>query len=129
MQPRFRRLAQWTSSKLGTPIAFICAVIAIAAWAFAGPYFNFSENWQLLVNTGTTILTFLMVFLIQNTQNRDSQALHLKLDELIRAIGPARDSFIDIENEGDDELAALRNELKHFRDEVARKLRETERIG
>src|SRR6266550_968613 len=81
----FSRFAKWTSSKLGHPLAFFIAVLIIVVWALAGPIFHFSDTWQLVINTGTTIVTFLMVFLIQNTQNRDSEALHLKLDELIRA--------------------------------------------
>lgn len=116
MSHLFRRFAQWTSSKVGSPWAFVVAVVLIFGWAFAGPYFGFSQYWQLIVNTGTTILTFLMVFLIQNTQNRDAHAIHLKLDELIKAIAPARDSLIDIEDMEDEELELLQQEFKKFRE-------------
>src|SRR5438128_11694129 len=85
MHQFFRKFSHWTSEKVGSPWAFVIAVLAILIWAIAGPYEGFSENWQLVINTGTTILTFLMVFLIQNTQNRDARAIQLKLDELIRA--------------------------------------------
>lgn len=116
MHPFFRKFSHWTSEKVGSPWAFTLAVVAILLWAASGPLFHYSENWQLIINTGTTILTFLMVFLIQNTQNRDARAIQLKLDELIRAIDPARDSMIDIENMEDDKLALLQEEFKKFRD-------------
>ena len=96
MHPFFRKFSHWTSEKVGSPWAFVVAVVVILIWALLGPIYHFSENWQLMVNTGTTILTFLMVFLIQNTQNRDAQAVHLKLDEIIKAIDPARNDLIDI---------------------------------
>ena len=83
---------------------FLMAVVALVAWAASGPIFHFSETWQLVINTGTTIVTFLVVFLIQNTQNRDAKALHLKLDELIRSHVPARNDMIDIEKLSDEEL-------------------------
>ena len=117
MSHLFRKFSQWISQKVGSPWAFIFAVLAILLWAAAGPLFRYSENWQLIINTGTTILTFLMVFLIQNTQNRDAHAIHLKLDELIRAIAPARNTLIDIEDMEDEELALLQEEFKKFRDE------------
>jgi low affinity Fe/Cu permease len=94
----FGRFAATASSWLGSPWAFVAAFLIIIVWAASGPVFNFSDTWQLVINTGTTIVTFLMVFLIQNTQNRDSRAINLKLDELIRAIDSAGDSMIDIEN-------------------------------
>jgi low affinity Fe/Cu permease len=87
----------------------------IVVWAVSGPVFGFSEQWQLVVNTGTTILTFLMVFLIQNMQNRDAKAIHLKLDELIRASIPARDSLIEVEDLRDDEMEEFHEEFKQFR--------------
>lgn len=111
----FRRIAHWTSEKVGSPWAFVFAALVVILWAATGPLFGFSDTWQLVINTGTTILTFLMVFLIQNTQNRDARAIHLKLDELIRAIDPARNTLIDIEDMGDDELAQLQDEFKDFR--------------
>ena len=117
MHPFFRKFSHWTSEKVGSPWAFAVAFVAILLWAISGPFFNYSENWQLTVNTVTTILTFLMVFLIQNTQNRDARAIHLKLDELIRAIDPARNTLIDIEDMEDTELALLQEEFKKFRDQ------------
>lgn len=121
MHKLFRRVAHWTSEKVGSPWAFVFATLVVILWAASGPVFGFSDTWQLVINTGTTILTFLMVFLIQNTQNRDARAIHLKLDELIRAIDPARNMLIDIEDMGDEELAQLHDEFKEFR---ARKIAE-----
>jgi low affinity Fe/Cu permease len=115
MQDFFRRIAHKISELVGTSWAFIIAFLLIVAWAVAGPFFEYSNTWQLVINTGTTILTFLMVFLIQNTQNRDSHAIHLKLDELIRAMDPARDKLIDIENMSDKELDKLAEEFKVFK--------------
>lgn len=116
MQELFRRVAHSASEKLGSAKAFAAAILLIVVWAVSGPILDFSTTWQLLINTATTVLTFLMVFLIQNTQNRDARAIHLKLDELIRAIKPARDSLIDIEDMEDQELALLQEEFKKFRD-------------
>jgi low affinity Fe/Cu permease len=93
----FRRFAKYTSELFGSSWAFCAAVISVLMWGLAGPYFHYSDAWQLAINTGTTILTFLMVFLIQNTQNRDSRATHLKLDELIKAVRGARNSMIDLD--------------------------------
>lgn len=101
----FTRFAKWTSSVTGKPATFIIAVLTIIIWAVSGPVFGFSDTWQLVINTGTTIITFLMVFLIQNTQNRDSTAVQLKLDELICAIREANDEFLDVEELDDRELA------------------------
>jgi low affinity Fe/Cu permease len=92
---------------MGRPTMFIAAAVTILIWAVTGPMFDYSNTWQLVINTGTTIVTFLMVFLIQNTQNRDSQELHLKLDELIRAIGTARNTVIDLDHLSDEELERL----------------------
>ena len=115
MKDLFRKTAHWTSDKVGSPLAFAFAVLAILAWGITGPLFGYSDTWQLIINTATTILTFLMVFLIQNTQNRDARAIHLKLDELIRAIDPARDDLIDVEDVTEEELAYLQEEFKAFR--------------
>ena len=102
------RVADWT----GTSWAFILAVVVVAAWGVTGPAFGYSETWQLVINTGTTIVTFLMVFLIQNTQNRDTKALHLKLDELLRAQSGARErEFMDLEDRDEEELKAERTKL------------------
>lgn len=115
MRNSFRKFAHWTSSVAGSPWAFTIAFLAIVAWAISGPFFNFSTSWQLIVNTGTTILTFLMVFLIQNTQNRDSHAVHLKLDELIKAIDSARNQLIDIEDSSDEAISRLDIEFDEMR--------------
>jgi low affinity Fe/Cu permease len=111
MSEIFRKFAHRTSEALGSPISFVVAVAVVVAWALTGPVFGFSETWQLVINTGTTIITFLMVFVIQNTQNRDIRALQLKLDELLRAMEGARNSLIDLEELSDDELARLAREF------------------
>lgn len=103
----FGRFAATASSWLGSRWAFAAAILIILIWATTGPLFHYSDTWQLVINTGTTIVTFLMVFLIQNTQNRDARAINLKLNELIRAIDKARDQMIHIENLSDIELSEL----------------------
>jgi len=112
----FHRLACGVAEGVGTWWAFLVALAVIAAWGAAGPIFGYSDSWQLVINTGTTIVTFLMVFLIQATQNRDSKAINLKLDELIRATKSARNVFADIEDATDDELRRFRNEFKRLRE-------------
>lgn len=107
-QSRFTCFAKWTAHATGRPAAFFIAVLVILAWAITGPLFHYSDTWQLIINTGTTVVTFLMVFLIQNTQNRDSQAIHVKLDELIRSIDTARNSVLDLDALSDAELEKLR---------------------
>jgi low affinity Fe/Cu permease len=108
-------MARETSSAVGRPKSFFLAVGIIALWAASGPFFHFSDTWQLIINTGTTIVTFLMVFLIQNTQNRDSKAIHLKLDELLRANRAARNTLVDLENMTDAELEDLQGEFRRLR--------------
>ena len=115
----FSQFASTISELSGRPATFALAVGMVVVWAIAGPFFGFSETWQLVINTSTTIITFLMVFLIQNTQNRDNNALHAKLDELIR-VSKAHNSFIGIENLADKELEAILAEL----DEQSTELRE-----
>lgn len=110
----FRRLAHNASLALGSPWAFLAAVATIAAWLITGPLFDYSDTWQLIINTGTTIVTFLMVFLIQNTQNRDAQAIHLKLDELIHAVKHARNRLVEVENMSDEEMQQLAQEFAHL---------------
>jgi low affinity Fe/Cu permease len=118
----FGRLAAKASSWVGSRWAFLMAVCVIAAWAATGPIFHYSDTWQLIVNTGTTIVTFLMVFLIQNTQNRDSKAINLKLDELIHAIDAAGNQMLDIESLSDDELEELQKRYALIREQwLARK--------
>ncbi len=104
----FARLASATAHFAGRPAAFCTAVLVVLAWAITGPLFGFSDTWQLVINTGTTIVTFLMVFLIQSTQNRDSAALQIKLDELIRAVRGAQDALIDLEELDDEALERVR---------------------
>jgi low affinity Fe/Cu permease len=116
MHEIFRKIAHWCSEKLGSPIAFALALTLILAWAVSGPFLDFSTTWQLLINTGTTILTFLMVFVIQNTQNRDAKAMHLKLDELIKAMTNARNEMIDLEDMSDEELDRLQKEFQRVRE-------------
>jgi low affinity Fe/Cu permease len=109
----FTQFAKATSHVMGRPLTFVIAVIIIIAWALTGPIFHYSDTWQLAINTSTTIITFLMVFLIQNTQNRDTEALQIKLDELIRAVGRAQNELIDLEEMDDEELDSIReNYLK-----------------
>ena len=107
----FRKFAHRASETLGSPWAFAAALLVLVLWGLTGPLFGFSETWQLVINTGTTIVTFLMVFLIQNTQNRDVRTLHLKLDELLRGVEGARDSLIDLEALSDEELLRLEREF------------------
>jgi low affinity Fe/Cu permease len=104
----FARIASQCAYWMGHYWAFIVATLACLIWALSGPFFGVSDTWQLVINTGTTVLTFLAVFLIQNSQNRESKAVQLKLDELIRAVGDANDTLIDIEETTDDELDALK---------------------
>lgn len=112
MRDAFGRFARKTSNVLGTAWAFVLAILIIVIWAATGPTFHYSDTWQLIINTGTTIVTFLMVFLIQNTQNRDAKAVHLKLDELIRALHGARNRLVDLEKLSDDELKKLEGEFE-----------------
>jgi low affinity Fe/Cu permease len=111
----FRVFARQSSAILGSAWAFVVAVFIIAVWGLTGPTFHFSDTWQLIINTGTTIVTFLMVFLIQNTQNRDAKAMHLKLDEVIRALGKARNELVDLEDLSDEELKKLEAQFKELR--------------
>ena len=111
----FGVFARKTSTILGSAWAFVVAIGVIVIWAATGHAFNYSDTWQLIINTGTTIVTFLMVFLIQNTQNRDAKAVHLKLDELIRALSGARNKLVDLEKLSDDELKTLEDEFERLR--------------
>ncbi|HVJ83334.1 MAG TPA: low affinity iron permease family protein [Planctomycetia bacterium] len=108
LRERFGHFAQVAAHASGHPMAFVAATLMIVVWAFTGPIFGFSDTWQLVINTGTTIVTFLMVFLIQNSQNRDGAAIQLKLDELIRAVSKARNEFVDLENVSEEELEKIR---------------------
>lgn len=119
MKQLFRRFSAKISKLTGTASAFVVATGVIIIWAASGPTFNFSDTWQLIINTGTTIVTFLMVFLIQNTQNRDSKAMQLKLDELILATKSASDTFIDLEDLSDEDLRSLSEEFKKLHEKYS----------
>jgi low affinity Fe/Cu permease len=121
MNELFRKFAQKTSQIVGTSWAFILAVLIIVVWAISGPMFHYSDTWQLVINTGTTIITFMMVFLIQNTQNRDAKAIHLKLDELIKGVKGARTGFVNLEDLSDEELERLRQEFAKLQKRVDHK--------
>ena len=120
---RFGRFAKWTSQAAGHPQSFGLAVLIIVVWALMGPLFGFSNTWQLVINTGTTIVTFLMVFLIQNTQNRDSVAMQLKLDEIIRAVEGAQDVLLDLEELDVPELERMRLRYEELAQLARAKLR------
>jgi low affinity Fe/Cu permease len=116
----FTRFAKWTARATGRPVTFTLAALVIVVWAITGPLFGFSDTWQLVINTGTTIVTFLMVFLIQSTQNRDSEAVQVKLDEIIRAIGNAKNEVLDLEELEEEDL----DEIRRTYTEMAQKARE-----
>jgi low affinity Fe/Cu permease len=119
----FTRLTKWTAHASGKPVAFIVAVLVVLVWALTGPLFGFSDTWQLVINTGTTIVTFLMVFLIQATQNRDAEAMQVKLDEIIRAIGNAQNELLDIEELEESDL----NRIRQAYEDIAKKARAARR--
>ena len=123
MNEMFRKFAQKIAHAMGTSWAFIFAFSIIIVWGVTGPMFGYSDTWQLVINTGTTIITFLMVFLIQNTQNRDAIAFHLKLDELLKGVKGARSSLIDLEELSDDELEDLHEQFKKIHDAQSHKRR------
>ncbi|WP_110968431.1 low affinity iron permease family protein [Pseudomonas huaxiensis] len=109
---KFAMFCQWLSNRAGSPRTFLVAMLLILLWAVTGPWFHYNDTWQLIINTSTTIITFLMVFLIQNTQNRDNDIIHVKLDELIRATKSAQRSVLDLEDMDSKELPALRREYR-----------------
>ena len=116
----FRVFARRSSMVLGSAWAFTLAIVIIVVWGLTGPAFHFSDTWQLIINTSTTIVTFLMVFVIQNTQNRDSKAVNLKLDEVIRAVKGARNQLINLEGLSDEDLKNLENQFKRVREKAER---------
>jgi low affinity Fe/Cu permease len=120
----FTRFTKRVAFGAGLPATSIVALVTILAWAISGPFFHFSDTWQLVINTSTTIITFLMVFLIQNTQNRDSAAIHLKLDELLRATEAAHNSLMDLEELEQNELETIRGKYRKLAAEARRNLRE-----
>lgn len=119
MNDWFRKFASRTAEIVGSPWAFLIALLLTVAWALSGPLFGFSDTWQLVINTASTISTGLIVFLIQNTQNRDAKAIHLKLDELIRSAQGARNTLVDLEDLSDDELKKLQQEFARLRERHA----------
>jgi low affinity Fe/Cu permease len=125
----FRRFSAMAAGAVGSASAFVLALLTVLAWAITGPIFHYSDTWQLVINTATTVVTFLMVFLIQNTQNRDAKAIHLKLDELIRAVHGARNRMVNVEDMTDEELALLQKQFHRLNeqtqpvDEVANRAR------
>ena len=127
MRPRkkslFTRFAKKTARLSGKPVAFIGAALIIVLWALTGPVFGFNDTWQLVINTGTTIITFLMVFLIQNTQYRDTEAVQVKLDEIIRAIEGADNSLLDLEELEDDDLERIRGDYEKLAHKARTELR------
>src|SRR5213082_25546 len=116
----FRVFARRSSQVLGSAWAFATAILIIVVWGATGPTFHYSDTWQLIINTGTTIVTFLMVFLIQNTQNRDAKAVHLKLDEIIRALKGARNELVDLEKLSDEDLTSLEKQFERVRKKAER---------
>jgi low affinity Fe/Cu permease len=114
MNEMFRKFAYKSSEALGSPISFIIALFIVIGWAAVGPLYNYSDTWQLVINTGTTIITFLMVFLIQHTQNRDTKLIQIKIDELIRAVGTARNQLLNLENLTDNDLTRLQKEFERL---------------
>ena len=118
MREMFRRFACAAADACGAPWAFLLAVTVVIAWGATGPLFGFSDSWQLVINTGTTIVTFLMVFLIQNTQNRDTRAMQIKLDELLRAVKQARTELVDLESAPEEKIDELKKEFHNLRENV-----------
>jgi low affinity Fe/Cu permease len=121
LRERFRLYANRIADGVGSPGTFGAGLFVVLAWAVTGPVFNYSDTWQLVINTGTSVVTFLMVFLIQNTQNRDAAAMQLKLNELIRAMSTARNTMVDLENCTEEEIAAIREEFTDIRARIAAK--------
>ena len=119
MKELFRHLAEKAAHAVGSYWAFLIALLTIVLWALTGPYFNYSDTWQLFINTGTTIVTFLMVFLIQNTQNRETRIVALKLDELLRGVEGARTGLVELDHMSDEDLELVRQEFARMRDKYA----------
>lgn len=119
MSDLFRVAAEKAARAVGSYWAFLCAVAVVLGWAASGPFFHYSDTWQLIINTGTTVVTFLMVFLIQNTQNRETRIVSLKLDELLRGVEGARTSFVDLDRMSDEDLKAVQGEFERLREKYA----------
>ncbi|WEK46714.1 MAG: low affinity iron permease family protein [Candidatus Andeanibacterium colombiense] len=129
MNKLFTRIAGKIASWSGKPITFVLAFACVLVWAVTGPIFQYSEVWQLVINTGTTIVTFLMVFLVQNSQNRDAGAMQAKLDELLRAVAKAREEFIGIEHLTDVEIEKIRKQMEHGKGSPGNKPGAGETVG
>jgi low affinity Fe/Cu permease len=114
----FRAFANKIADRVGSPWTFGAGILIVVVWAISGPFFHYSDTWQLVINTGTSVITFLMVFLIQNTQNRDAQAMQLKLNEIIRAMSSARNIMMDLENCSEEEINAIREEFANIREKL-----------
>ncbi len=123
----FARFSRWIAAVTGRPKTFFVACVVILTWAVTGPLFGFSDTWQLVINTGTTIITFLMVFLIQNTQNRDTEALQIKLDEIIRSLHGARNEVLDLEEMDEKQLDEIRQEYLHLAEHARLHIEEREK--
>jgi low affinity Fe/Cu permease len=119
MKEKFRHIAESAAHAVGTYWAFLLALLVVILWALTGPYFNYSDTWQLVINTGTTVVTFLMVFLIQNTQNRESRIVGLKLDELLRGVEGSRTGFVQLDHMSDEDLKLVQQEFTRMRDKYA----------
>jgi low affinity Fe/Cu permease len=126
MKELFRKFAHQSALAVGSPWAFFLALASLIIWGMSGPRFHYSDTWQLVINTATSLSTFLVVFLIQNTQNRDSKVIHLKLDELIRAVQPARTALVQMEDLTDAELDTLHHEFQRLHDAATSRLNEIE---
>lgn len=120
MDNMFRKIAQRTSEVVGSPFAFSIALAVVVVWICSGHYYHYSDTWQLVINTGTTIVTFLMVFLIQNSQNRDAKVFHIKLNELLRGVKGARTELVDLEELTDEEIELLHNEFKTLHENLVK---------
>ena len=121
LKETFRAGANKIADNVGSPAAFGIGFLVVAVWAVSGPFYHYSDTWQLVINTGTSVVTFLMVFLIQNTQNRDAQAMQLKLNELIRAVSTARNMMVDLENCSEEEIREIREEFTDIRTRISAK--------
>jgi len=119
LREHFRAYANRVADYVGSPAAFGIGLLGVIVWAVTGPWYHYSDTWQLVINTGTSVITFLMVFLIQNTQTRDSKAMQLKLNELIRAVSTARNIMLDLENCTEEEMNAIREEFTKIRAKIS----------
>lgn len=122
MNDLFRKIAHRASQLVGSPVAFTLALTVVTLWAVTGSYFHYSDTWQLVINTGTSVLTFLIIFLVQNTQNRDAKAMHLKIDELIRSGKASRNQFLDLEDFSDAEMDRIHEQFQRIREKTRKEL-------